>query len=312
MKTKLRRFCLLLPLVAVIGNLPAQAPEQIIVNPADSISGQYFVSKPAESPFRGVVVLLAGFGQLPQSIFIESKIPEAAAARGLLAVGVGMGPKLYADSAVIARIDAVLRDVKTRFAVPADRFVLGGYSAGGSIALRYAEYCLERPADFPVAPCAVFAVDAPVDLFDLWRYFDREIARDYSEAGMNEANTAQAIMQREHGSPVTNPRQYAVLTPFEAGRDGAGNARHLKSIPVRVYHDVDVNWYLANRRRSLYDVNWLNSSELINRLLLLGNDRAEFVAGRTGYRANGMRHPHSWSIVDEAEFLDWVVKALPE
>ncbi len=50
---------------------------------------------------------------------------------------------------------------------------------------------------------------------------------------------------------------------------------------------------------------------LISRLLLSGNEQAEFMtAKQPGYRSNGMRHPHSWSIVDEVEMVQWVLKSL--
>ena len=78
---------------------------------------------------------------------------------------------------------------------------------------------------------------------------------------------------------------------------------------VRVYEDIDVEWQLKERRRSLYDTNILNASELINRLLLSGNNKAEFKTSKQpGQRSNGMRHPHSWSIVDEVECIQWAIK----
>jgi hypothetical protein len=41
----------------------------------------------------------------------------------------------------------------------------------------------------------------------------------------------------------------------------------------------------------------------------LGNKQAEFINpfGK-GYRIEGNRHPHSWSIVDPAETIKWVLK----
>ncbi len=78
-----------------------------------------------------------------------------------------------------------------------------------------------------------------------------------------------------------------------------------------VYHDIDVDWLLKQRRRNLFDSNQLSSSELINRLMLMGNERAEFmISKQPGMRSNGMRHPHSWSIVDEIECIQWILKLL--
>ena len=120
-------------------------------------------------------------------------------------------------------------------------------------------------------------------------------------------------MLRELGDPVTHATTYDTLTPFNAKLLGPGNERFLCDTAVRVYHDVDVVWQLENRRRSLYDANALGASELIARLLLAGNNRAEFVqANGKGVRSNGQRHPHSWSIVDAGELVGWVLGSLGE
>jgi len=118
-------------------------------------------------------------------------------------------------------------------------------------------------------------------------------------------------MINEIGDPVRNVDIYNKLTPFNSSLSESGNEKFLRNTPVRVYEDIDVEWQLQNRRRSLYDSNALDASELINRLLLSGNERAEFMtAKQPGYRSSGLRHPHSWSIVDEVELIQWALKNL--
>lgn len=303
-------FCISLYLLCPTA--AGQNYQKIVVNPRDSVSGYYLLVKPPAGPVSSVLVLLDGFGGRGEGIFTESMLPNVAYANGIATVAVGMGEKLYADSAVIGRLNLILQDVRQRLGVPADKFVMGGFSAGGTISLRYVERCKEAPAKFPVNPRAVFAIDSPVDIIDLWSFFEKQIAKNYSDMAVNEARTVSAVMQREHGTPVANLQTYLQLTPFYALQKGEGNEKYLKDIPVRVYHDVDVVWQLQNRRRSVYEANYLNSSEMILRLLLMKNVRAEFVKGRTGYRSNGMRHPHSWNIVDEVEFIQWMKKIVEE
>ena len=89
------------------------------------------------------------------------------------------------------------------------------------------------------------------------------------------------------------------------------NEKHLQSTAVRAYHDVDIPWRLQNRFQSVAESNYLVTSELIKRLILMGNQKAEFIQSyQTGYRSNGQRHPHSWSIVDEEECVRWVKSLL--
>lgn len=267
----------------------------------------YLEVKPASEEILGVLVLLPGFGQTAETIFPETKIHNVAYLNGILTVAVAGGRKLYADKQVTTKLNQVLEDVKKRYTIEPDQFVIGGFSAGGTISLRFAEYCFENPKDAVIQPQAVFSVDSPVDLFDIWKYFEREIKKNYSQAGIGEANFVSNIMNNEIGDPSTNPENYERLTPFHTDLDKPGNEEYLKDTSVRVYHDVDIIWQLENRRRSLYDMNALAASEMINRLMLMGNQNAEFMqAKEPGYRSAGFRHPHSWSIVDEVEFIDWV------
>ena len=253
-----------------------------------------------------MLVLLPGFAQDAESIFPETKLHNVAYLNGIATIAVAGGPKLYLDETVKDRVNQVVQEMKEEYNVPEDQFVVGGFSAGGTISMRYAEYCHEPDSDAPIRPKGGFSVDSPIDLIDIWNYFQREIDKGFSEAGVGEARFVSEIMEREIGTPTSSPETYARYTPFDVSSKGPGNEHHLKGTAVRVYHDVDIVWQLQNRRRSLFDSNALAASELINRLLLMGNEQAEFMLARQpGYRSAGFRHPHSWSIVDEVELIQW-------
>ncbi len=287
----------------------SQSIEKFVLDDKDS-SLYYLAVKPLSGEIKGVLVLLPGFGEQAEAIFPETKLHNVGCVNNILTIGIGVGNKIYVDKAVITKINLVLNDILKRFKVKSNSFVIGGFSAGGTICLRLAELMNESPQNFPISLKGVFAVDSPVDLVGLWSYFDREIAKNFSQVGMAEAKFVQEMMKKEFGTPQTNLENYMQLSPFYAGQKGSGNEQFLKNIAVRVYHDIDVAWQLQTRRRSLYDSNQLNSSEMINRLLLLGNERAEFVQGKTGYRSNGARHTHAWSIIDEIELVQWMKNLL--
>ncbi|MEP1096053.1 MAG: hypothetical protein ABJG78_13145 [Cyclobacteriaceae bacterium] len=294
-----------------IADCLSQNIEKIIFNEADANNGYYLAVQPSKKEIEGVLVLLPGFGQTPESIFPESKIQNVAYLHNILTIAIAGGRKLYADDSVIENLNQAFEHVKMTYSVGSDEFVIGGFSAGGTIALRYGEYCIDRSQEAAILPKGVFTVDSPVDLFDIWNYFQREIKKSYSEAGSGEAKFVSEIMIKEIGDPINERDNYSRLTPFNADLEYPGNEKFLKNMSVRVYHDVDIVWQLQNRRRSLFDSNALAASELINRLLLLGNQNAEFMSAKQpGYRSAGFRHPHSWSIVDEVELMQWVKKNL--
>ena len=55
----------------------------------------------------------------------------------------------------------------------------------------------------------------------------------------------------------------------------------------------------------------MDHAALINLLRVAGNARAELITTTgKGYRPDGRRHPHSWSIVDELDLVRWLLLAL--
>lgn len=271
----------------------------------------YLAVKPLSADIQGVLVLLPGFGSTAEGIFPETKIQNVAYLHGLLTVAIAAGKKLYADESVVVKLNKALQHVKETYGISEDQFVIGGFSAGGTIALRYAEYCVEKPNEMPIVPQAVFSVDSPVDLFEIWSYFQRELKKNYSEAGVDEAMFVSELMLREIGDSEKGRLVYEQLTPFHMDLETPGNEQFLNKLAVRTYHDVDVVWQLQNRRRSLRDMNAFPASEMINRLLLSGNEQAEFIqAKERGRRSIGYYHPHSWSIVDDVDLVLWVMGSL--
>ena len=307
-KTMKQKIWLTLFSALIFGSVLGQSFEKVIFS--DNSDDYYLVLRPTTDKIKGVLVLLPGYGEKAESIFPQSKLFNVAYANDLLTIAIACGEKIYADEQVINKLDRGLSDlIKRNPNISKEKFVIGGFSAGGTIGLRYAEYCVENQAKVPLVPKGVFTVDSPLDLFDIWDYFQREIKKNYSEAGVFEAKMISERMNKEIGTPETNPKKYNELTPFNHKMTELGNEKHLKNMAVRVYEDIDVEWQLKERRRSLYDTNILSASELINRLLLIGNTKAEFKTSKQpGQRSNGMRHPHSWSIVDEMECIQWTLK----
>ncbi|MEO1652070.1 MAG: hypothetical protein AAFU64_00875 [Bacteroidota bacterium] len=297
---------LMLSLLIPLG-IRGQQLEKETFDPLQGDQGYYLQIQPLDQDIRAVLLLLPGFGQKADNIFSESKLPYVASVNQMLTIALAGGSTLFLDQEVIQNIHRAMRDIIEKHPqtqkVP---WIIGGFSAGGTLALRYAEYSREANHSCPVHIQGVFAVDAPVDLRDLWNYFEREIDKNFAAPGVNEARFVIDLMRKELGEPQDNAAAYQQLSPFDMQRP-SGNEKFLQDLPVRVYHDVDIAWQLKNRRRGVRDNNYLCSSEMINRLLLMGNEKAEFIqASYSGYRSNGQRHPHSWSIVDEVACIQWI------
>ena len=107
------------------------------------------------------------------------------------------------------------------------------------------------------------------------------------------------------GSPDSVPSAYTSYSPFTHD-DVESNTREFVDISIRAYTEPDVSWWMKNRGKDYYDMNSLDLAAFINHLNLMGNSDAELiVTSDKGYHPDGERHPHSWSIVDEKELIDW-------
>lgn len=282
--------------------------DKIVIDDEDPNYGYYHAVKPKLN-VDAVLFLLPGFGQKSEDIFLDSKLPELAFENGILTIGFSGIMRLTADSLLTNKIDQVVSDVLDRYGLDSPFVVFGGFSAGGTIALRYSEKCLENPDLHPTKPGAIFMVDSPVDLFYSWELAMQNMRNNYSEITVNEAKHIEKVYRHYYGTvPSENPETFRSLSPFSMDTILGRNEATLIQTPLRTYHDIDVKWRLENRNQTVRNSNYLVSSELINRLLLLGNTNAEFIQSHnSGYRRNGDRHPHSWSIVDDKECIYWIL-----
>ena len=111
------------------------------------------------------------------------------------------------------------------------------------------------------------------------------------------------------GSPEEFPKRYIEASIYSNGSENGGNAQYLKDVPIRVYTDLDVEWLINERRRDLYDWNGTDIVAMINDLKLMGNQDANVIVTMgKGVRLDGKKHPHSWSIMDNQDCMDWILK----
>lgn len=306
----MRLFTLLVAYLLLSPGAFCQNNEKILFDIKDSTDGYYLAIRPQSNQVKGVIVLLTSFLP-PEGLLPETKLHNVAYANDLLTIIASAKQKLYADSAAVERINAIIKDVVKRFSADTASFAIAGYEEAGNIALRYTELACEHPAAFPLQPKAVFTIDAPVDLFGLWHWSEDQIKKHYSDAAMGDAKYYMDAMTKENGTIYEHAEQYKMLTPFYREGHATGNEKYLAHVPVRLYYDTDIEWQLKNRRNSFYDTKAADGSELIKQLLLAGNDQAEFIAAKQpGVRSNGQRHPSALSIVDEADCIQWIKKTL--
>ncbi len=294
-------------LASIFTHASGQQIEKVWFDKNDPVYGYYVVIKPASGRVQGAVVLFDGFNGNADGFLTETKIHNVAYANDLLTVCVPTGQRLYADTSIIHLVNTILTGIVKEYGLKKDKFAIGGMSSGGTIAIRYAELCRENPSEFPINPQAVFDVDSPVDLAGLYDSSKKDLQSNSGGWWLGEDQMIIDKLNKELGDKTIDMGSYNKVSPFYAEAKEPGNEKFLKDVAFRTYHDVDVNWHIQNRRHSIFNTNMLLASELVNRLALMGNGQAEFVSSKIeGRRSNGVRHPHSWNIVDEIDLVQWI------
>ncbi len=266
----------------------------------DGKNASYYVLQPTDS-ITGILLLLPAKGENPKSVFKKSGLPEILSAKGYLTVVPNLKYALYTDDPMRKQISEIL-NIESSHASRSSGLVIGGFSAGGSVALSFAEYLVAQGLAANLK--SVFVIDPPLDMQRLYAASRR--MRRYACAGSVQAEaqgTIDYLDKAMGGSPDDQYNNYVSFSPFMASEADGGNAKWLKKVALRLYSEPDID-FVRERHCSELEAGDLNAGDLEKLSKLLkkaGNDRCEYIVTKgRGY--------HTWNIAEPEELAAWIVK----
>ncbi len=277
----------------------------------EKASGLYYYALVPKAEIKGALVLLPSTLEETESVLNNNKkLCQLACDNGIAVIVPSTNAHICLDKPVLDFLNQTFADAVKQYKIPSEKFVIGGFSLGGIVSLRYTEMAYEDKTKTTVVPCAAFSVDGPVDFITMYRQFENDVKKNINWGAVAEANYyIQGMHDIFGGSPDAVYQNYVSHSIYTRGESLGGNAQYLRTVPVRVYSDPDIDWAIKERQRDLYDMNAPDHTAMIVELNLQGNDRAEFVNRlRKGYRMDGTRHPHSWSLVDADDCVEWMLR----
>ncbi|MFN7118905.1 MAG: alpha/beta hydrolase [Saprospiraceae bacterium] len=304
------RIALLLLLSWWMTPLLAQQTETIYLDSTDQSANLYVVVYPEQLPYKGVLFLIPGFAERPKHVLSETDLPKYAAQQGLLTViptfktGV---TSFGIDNATQQSFREILEHVVFKFHLSPFKFYIGGFSIGGSCALRFAE--LANQDDYQYKPTAVFAIDPPLDFERLYHSYKRNVRLAVkTRPNFESVYMIGRIEQEMGGSPEQARANYYQYSPYSFSDTTQTAIKSLLQTPIRIYTEPDINWWLTERGSDYSAINALDASCMMNELNRLGNKKACLITtqGKGFRKENNMRHPHSWNIVEAAELVEWL------
>ncbi len=281
--------------------------EKIFLDKTDTTKNCYTIIYPPKLPWTGYLFLVPGFGETAENVLQQTDLPKKLAQNGILTIIPTFQDGVLSfgvDSLTQQTFDRILKDVTSKHKLIDQKFYVGGFSIGGSCAIKYAE-------NSDVKPIAIFAIDPPLD----FERFYNSAKRDIRLSKDNEANQENVYMidrleKETGGSPKINLSEYYSLSPYSFSDTTQTAIKKLINLPLRIYTEPDINWWLEKRGADLTSMNATECSAMINELNRLGNPNAELITTQNkGYRKpDNKRHPHSWSILDNDELIKWLLK----
>jgi hypothetical protein len=281
--------------------------EKVFLDEKDTTKNCYTILYPPKLPYNGYLFLMPGFGETAEAVLEQTDLPNQLALNGILTIIPTLQDgvlSLGSDRLSQQTFDKIIKDVQSKHQLIDKKFYVGGFSIGGSCAIKYAE-------NAAIKPTAVFAIDSPIDFERFYNSAKRDIRLSKEgEANPENIYMIERLEKETGGNPSTHLAEYYKISPYSFSDTTQTEIKKLLNIPFRIYTEPDIHWWLQERGADFTSINATDSSAMINELNRLGNQNAVLLTTQNkGYRKpENRRHPHSWSIVDNDELIQWLLK----
>lgn len=288
-----------------------QKVENTYLNSNDSTIDMYVAVIPENIPVKAFMFLLPGLGGTAQDILQQTDLPVYAAKQGILTIiPISKSGVLYfgIDSLSQRSLNDQMKNAANKYQLQGKIFYIGGFSIGGSCAVKYAELAVLNNSS--IKPRAVFGIDPPLD-FE--RYYNS--AKRISRLSLNTPVVQEIpfmidkIEKEMKGTPKTSLKNFFNMSPYSFSDTTQKAIKTLINIPIMLITEPDVQWWLTQRGYDYSFMNVVDQAAMINELQRLGNSKAILITtDKKGFRKpNNLRHPHSLSIADPEQLVNWLL-----
>jgi hypothetical protein len=285
-------------------------PYNFYVNDGDSTNIYYYKIVPKAKPV-GVLTIFPSGGEKIENLLKQITLHQAAYNNNLLVIIPSYNWGTFQRIPDIEFLNGIFKQVVEEHKISKDNFILCGLSNGGMMSLTYGIAAVRDSSTY-ITPKGIIGIDPPLDYARFYKYCEREVTRNFSEAGVAEAKWFISIYnQIYNGTPEEQPQNYIDASIFSFGAKDGGNANYLNNIAIRMNTDLNLDYLLNQRKRDLYDWNGTDIVAFVNQLKINGNKNAEvFITQNKGVRLDGTKNPHSWTIMDTDDTMEWILRLL--
>ncbi len=266
----------------------------------------YLLKKTKSNPLA-TLILFGGFPESPIDIMREFAIDSLAELNGVTLLYSKFNRRLWLEENEKNKLKSTLEHAFEKHILSKENIYIGGFSSGGNISLLLSNYLIEQQSS--IQPQGLFLVDSPVDLLALYQCAQKNVKRNFMPASVQESQGIITQFDEHFGNIENGIRNYEKHSPYTCRTKNINNLTDLRNLKIRMYTEPDTLWWKENRRNNYDEMNAFYIKALANEIQdQLNNTKVELIETQNkGFRRNGYRHPHSWSIVDKDELIKWIL-----
>ena len=304
----LKLFFFLIVLISCKKSVQKKETKTAISNSfTEVVTNDYELYKPNKT-IKAVLFLFGGYPETASAIKREFKILELAKVNKIAVVLLNYNKRLWLEKEEKYELAKQLQTIIELNKLPSENIFIGGFSSGGVMSLLISDFIIGMK-QFYIDPKGVFIVDSPIDLQALYASSIKNLQRKFSEPAVLESTWIIDNLTKALGSPEEHIENYQNKSVFTYSTGIIKNVKHLKNTKIRLYTEPDTLWWKKHRMADYDQMNAFYIKELYKNLKAKGFKQITYIpTTNKGYRANGEKHPHSWSIVDKEDLVKWMLE----
>lgn len=265
-----------------------------------------YILKVPKSP-KGLVILFPSYGADVVTTDVETYIDETCYDQGMAALFIDYKYDFFLNRSDFEVLNVLIDRILLKNNIPETNIFIGGFSVGGNVALSYCIW-LNKLGITKNKPKGIFVGDSPVDLLGLYRSQIKVLHKtDSPKIAVDEAKFIVQYLSENIGVPSEAMNAYYEHSPFIKADIEKSNLKYLKDYHIHFYSEPDLIWFQDVLGYNNYeDLNAFKIEKFKEHLDLVTKKTVRYTKTKNKGFKNGIKNPHSWSIIDENDFYDWI------
>ncbi len=297
---------LIIAIILIVGCKEKNEQSNAKTNQITTFSTEnYELIKPNNSTV--LLVIFPGGGSTSKETKENFKIVEKATEKGISVLLMNFS-RLWIENEDAKQLAQIITKAVEDNDLNTNKIFIGGMSIGGTTSLTLSGFLTKNNS--PIKPNGVFVIDSPIDLYALYESSQKDLMRkDFSEERLAEPKWIINTFEEEFGGKDSLLYNIQKISPLTLKTKNTDNINYLKDKKLRFYTEPDTLWLKENRQTDFENTNAFvlqKTNEVLNNQ---NWENVELIQTKNkGYRTNGDRNPHSWSIVDVDDLINWILE----